>query len=176
MTVSLTFTNEVNNSILKLYDIIGATAAPYGNSLSANGDQTSSSTTLAGPTFTPSVIGLVIAGNGTGFSQLNSVTVNNGTPYFDCAFTPTTSTAITAGDLESPTLDEDEGFGHLYNTNLSSITWTWVNMTNPSAYSVAGGFWAAAAVAYAGVQPTPGYRSSSALHIGARDQFRKILG
>ncbi len=130
LTVSFARTNS--NSTLFLYDISGAAAAPLDVQAKATGTQIGAGT-FNGVTITPTTSnGVVISAIGVDVSSLNGMPGPAG-GFFDTTLpNPIPSTGA---------VDEDNGWGHYYNTSASPVTFSW-SQTLPV------NEWASAAVAF----------------------------
>jgi Fe-S cluster assembly iron-binding protein IscA len=106
-----------------LYDITGAATSPFDKAATAAGDQTSSGN-LTTTTITPSTAsGLVLNNTSIDFHTLNGI-VGSGFVLDSDVNASDNDAAGTAGTLDS-TLDEDNGFAHIYNATTSPITFVY---------------------------------------------------
>ena len=114
LTVSFARTNS--NSTLFLYDISGAAASPLDVRANATGKQ-SGAGNFNGVTITPTTAsGVVISAIGVNISSLNGMPSPAG-GFFDTTLpNPIPSTGA---------VDEDNGWGHFYNTSASPVTFSW---------------------------------------------------
>ena len=119
LTVSFARTNS--NSTLFLYDISGAAASPLDVRANATGKQ-SGAGNFNGVTITPTTAsGVVISAIGVDVSSLNGMPGPTG-GFFDTTLpNPIPSTGV---------VDEDNGWGHFYNTSASPVTFSW-SQTQP---------------------------------------------
>jgi hypothetical protein len=138
-------------AILVLYDVVNAAADPFDTATAFTGYQGSVGN-LTGSTITPSTSnGLVFSGIGISDGTLNGLATPGAISDIDWNDLEHDNT--TPNNTINSTLDEDNGYGHVYNSTTSPITFTWTFTAN----SIAAQSFQSAAIAFkaAAASPTP---------------------
>jgi hypothetical protein len=126
ITVTVGGTNP-GGVMFNLYDITGAATSPFDKAAIAGGDQTSSGN-LTTTTLTPSTAnGLVLNNTAIDYHTLNGI-VGSGYVLDSVVNAVDNDAAGTAGTTDS-TLDEDNGFAHIYNATTSPVTFVYTATT-----------------------------------------------
>jgi chitodextrinase len=109
--------------MFNLYDITGSAASPFDKATTALGDQTSTGN-LTTASLTPSTAnGLVLNDTAIDFHTLNGIV---GSGYvLDSVVNASDNDAAGTNGTPDSTLDEDNGFAHIYNTSASPITFVY---------------------------------------------------
>jgi hypothetical protein len=141
ITVQLTGTTQ-SDAMFVLYDVSGASSAPFETANAVAGLQTTSSN-LSTVSITPTVSnGLVIC---VGSIELNSINGTVGSGYVLDAVVNAFDTDSASNPITSP-LDENNPYAHIYNTNTSPLTFVFTYNPATSACSN----WGAVAIAFGG--------------------------
>lgn len=127
-----------------IYDVVNAASSPFDTATNTTGNATSTGA-ITGSSITPSSSGgIVFSGIAIFSGTINGMTVNNGTPYADLAVNNLDTDNPGGGGSPNSPLDEDNGYGHVYNANTSSITFSWPLTTG----SPAAGYWSSVAASF----------------------------
>jgi hypothetical protein len=129
LTISPTTTFQC---FLVLYDISGAAGSPYDTAATANGLQTQNGN-LSTVSITPSTPnGLVFSEVAVDYQTINGLV---GATYILDSVVNTQADDNPGGPgTQNSSLDEDNGYGHVYNSNTSQLTFVWTYN-----YSLSGG-------------------------------------
>lgn len=130
MTLTVTFSGSATDMMNVLYDISGAAAAPLSVTHSTFGDQ-SVAGNLTTDTITPTVVnGLVINATGIYYHSLRGLVGAKFIPdMFSNLYDDNAAGGGGAGCTNTPNseLDEDNGVSHVYNADLSPLTFVYTN-------------------------------------------------
>jgi hypothetical protein len=152
-SIKLTLSNgssggETFQSFLVLYDVVGAATAPYDTGATANGQQTANGD-LTTVSITPSTShGLVFGQVEVGFQTINGLV---GPGYILDSVVNTQDDDNPGGPgTQNSSLDEDNGYGHVYNENAKGLTfeWTYKHSLSGGGGEVGAEYWAAVAAAF----------------------------
>ena len=152
--ITLTLSNgsaggETFQSFLVLYDVAGAATSPYDTGATANGQQTSNGD-LATVSITPSTAnGLVFGEVEIGFQTINGLV---GPGYILDSVVNTQDDDNPGGfGTQNSSLDEDNGYAHVYNANTDELSfeWTYNSSLSGGVEGIVGAeYWAAVAAAF----------------------------
>jgi hypothetical protein len=152
-SIKLTLSNgssggKTFQSFLVLYDVAGAATSPYDTGATANGQQTSNGD-LTTVSITPSTSnGLVFGQVEVGFQTINGLV---GPGYILDSVVNTQDDDNPGGPgTQNSSLDEDNGYGHVYNENAKGLTfeWTYKHSLSGGGGEVGAEYWAAVAAAF----------------------------
>jgi hypothetical protein len=156
--VTLTLSNgssggQTFQSFLVLYDVAGAATSPYDTGATANGQQTSNGD-LTTVSITPSTSnGLVFGEVSIAFQTINGLV---GPGYILDSVVNTQDDDNPGGPgTQNSSLEEDNGYGHVYNANTDELTFEWTyNSSLSGGGEVGAEGWAAVAAAFEASQGT----------------------
>lgn len=140
MTLTVSYAGSAVDMMNILYDISGAAAAPLSVTHSSNGQQKTTGN-LTTDTLTPTVVnGLVINATGIAFHSLRQMVGAKYIPdmfsnLFDDDFGGTGGTGC--NNTPNSELDEDNGVSHVYNADLTPLTFVYTN-SDPGTCSMVG--------------------------------------
>lgn len=155
--LTMTFTNGNCDWDMQLYDVTGSATSPFDKANGATGDQTSSSGSLTVPyTIAPAASGeLIVTSNVWDFNTASGLMSNIGSTCTATAPVACSDADIFSGEpISGPEpVDQNNGWGHVYSTSTSAITFTWEQLST----SLAAGPWASMSAAFkaGGSGPTP---------------------
>ena len=149
ITVTLQSGATQGDDMLVLYDVAGAAQSPFDNAVTALGVQNAGGN-LATTAITPSTAnGLILNEVAIDFHTINGVV---GAGYLlDSVVNAYDDNDPPTGGTDTSTLDEDNGYSHIYNTSTNQATFVYA-YTNPSNGGVQD--WGSIAVAFEAA-PTP---------------------
>lgn len=159
MTLTVTVSDNTKDYTLMIYDVTGGSSTGLYDATSlgtAHGNQTTNTATITGAIATPSQASSLVIGMG-GWDK-NTGNGANSPIIFDAFLTNDEF-------LDGPqTVDQNNGWGHYYNSDTSSVTFTWqfVSSTDPQLT------WSSMAAAFLrapGTATTP----TSYIGIGSKD-------
>jgi hypothetical protein len=162
LQLTLTLNDATGSDVMLLiYDIVGASTNPLGTEASNTGNQTVSGNLTSISGFVPVAPGIVICTTGVAFDTLNGVT--GAGQVFD-------SMIFDGESASGPSLvDQNNGWAHIYNTDLSAITFTWTKVG-----ALAIGNWAARAISFASAAAGVGADFGNRPHPGRSPGFGGI--
>jgi len=117
-TLTITSSSNTVDSTVVLYDISGASSSPCDTTASASGNQTTATSTLTGPTITPTTPnGLIIGEIQHEFGTVTSILGTN--MLLD-------SSMYSQENLDGPeNVDQNGGWAHFYNPTTGSVPFIW---------------------------------------------------
>jgi hypothetical protein len=138
LTLTISGGNQTFQSMLVLYDVANASSAPFDNATVASGYQ-SSAGSFSSSQITPSMSnGIVLCTTPISFGTIQS------SNYVCDAVVNTQDNDNPGAGTDNSSLDEDNGYAHVYNASTSPITFKWgLTSTSPAA-----GYWGSVAAAF----------------------------
>jgi len=130
--------NVTQQAILVLYDVANASSSPFENGTVANGYQGSTGS-FSSSQITPSTPGgIVFCTTPISFGTIQT------SNYICDAVVNTEDNDSPGSGTPNSSLDEDNGYAHVYNTTTSALTFEWgMTSTSPAA-----GYWGSVAAAF----------------------------
>jgi hypothetical protein len=138
LVLTLSGGNQTFQAMLVLYDVANASSAPFDNATVASGYQ-SAAGSFSSSQITPSMSnGIVFCTTPITFGTIQS------SNYISDAVVNTQDNDTPGSGTQNSSLDEDNGYAHVYNASTSPITFTWgLTSTSPAAL-----YWGSAAAAF----------------------------
>jgi hypothetical protein len=141
--VKLTGTTN-SDAMFILYDVAGASSTPFETASASSGNQTTGSS-LSTVSITPTVSNGLVICVGSIYEDTINGTVGTGFVLDAVVNAFDTDSGDGPGSITS-TLDENNPYAHIYNTNTSPLTFVFTY--NPASSPV--GLWGAVAIAFGG--------------------------
>jgi hypothetical protein len=131
--------NVTQQAILVLYDVAGAGSAPFDKATVTNGNQRSRGI-FSSSQITPSTSGGIVFCT----TPISFGTIQTSNYICDAVVNTQDNDNPGNGGTQNSSLDEDNGYAHVYNTTTSALTFQWgMTSTSPAA-----GYWGSAAAAF----------------------------